>query len=199
MPPSTWVPGPGVSPGSRRRIRSGRTTRRRPSRSMTFDTPMKPATILAREVPYLQAVLDVRGYRHVRKKGVILENRVGRPRVGRHRGHIFSAEFNPARIRTLETGDQPKQRGLARPRRAQQGEELPFGDGETHIVDREHAAVTLRDSLHPEGSGTEVLPRCLWGRQRCPLPHRSTTGPLRMCENYRSKRGAPAARGTLKM
>ena len=77
-----------------------------------------PATILARDVAHLQAVFDVRGHRHVREEGVVLEHGVGRPRVGRHRGHIFSAELDPAGIRTLETGDEAQQRSLAGPRGA---------------------------------------------------------------------------------
>ena len=101
------------------------------------------AALLTGQVSDLEAVLDVGGHRHMRKERVILENGVRRPGVRRHRRHILSAEFDPAGIGTLETGDQPQQRRLTRTGWSQQREEFAFADREADIVDGEHAAVTL--------------------------------------------------------
>ena len=49
------------------------------------------------------------------------------------------AEPDLARGQVLEAGDHPQRGGLAAPRRAEEGEALPFLDGQVHVADGQHA------------------------------------------------------------
>ena len=57
------------------------------------------------------------------------------------------AELHAARVRHLEAGDQPQQRGLAAAGRPEQREELAVGDVEAHAFDGAGLAEPLRHRL----------------------------------------------------
>ena len=60
-----------------------------------------------------QAVANIVEHVHVREQGVVLKDRVHRPPIGRHALDRFSEDFDMAGSRLIESGDQPKARGLA--------------------------------------------------------------------------------------
>ena len=73
---------------------------------------------------HLQPVADVLGDRHVREERVVLEDRVDVARVRRLVGDVGAAERDSPGVRSLEAGDHPQRRRLARARRPEQREEL---------------------------------------------------------------------------
>src|SRR5436189_236683 len=144
-PLSTWAPGSGVWPSATMRIFSGRTVKRRPSRSSMLETPTKPATnavagrsytsagvatCSVRPALHAEAVLDVLAHGHVREERVVLEDSVHVPRIGRPRRDVDAAQMDAARVRPLEPRDDPKQRRLPRPGRPEEREELSLLDVE---------------------------------------------------------------------
>jgi hypothetical protein len=68
-------------------------------------------------------------------------------------GHVFATQLDASGVRPLEPRDQPQQRGLARPGRAEQGEELPLGHGEVDAVDRVDLAVALAERHQADSRG----------------------------------------------
>src|ERR1700694_3793697 len=77
--------------------------------------PIHPALALRSRDPLdAQAVADVLRHGHVREERVVLENGVGVALVWGQRCDVASAELDPTGVRTLETGDDPQQRRLAR-------------------------------------------------------------------------------------
>ena len=101
--------------------------------------------------PHPQAVLDVLGHGHVREQRVILEHGVDVPGVRRHLRDVLAAEFDPPGIRPLEPGDKPQQRGLSRPGRPEQGEELTGPHDEVDTGQRGHLAVPLAQAGDMDG------------------------------------------------
>jgi hypothetical protein len=51
-----------------------------------------------------------------------------------HRGDLFAVDVDAAGGRRVEPGDEAEQSGLARARRADDGDELPVGDGQVELV-----------------------------------------------------------------
>src|SRR5664279_6500906 len=73
----------------------------------------------------LQGVGDVVGDRHVRIKGVVLEDHRHVPGGGRQAGHVAAADADLAGVRRLQARDRAQQGGLAAAGWTEQGEELP--------------------------------------------------------------------------
>ena len=86
---------------------------------------------------HLHSVLDVLRHRHVRKQRVLLEHRVDVPAAGRQPGDVHAAEPDDAGGGLFEAGDHAQHGGLARPGRAEDGEELAVVDGQVGAVDRD--------------------------------------------------------------
>jgi hypothetical protein len=83
----------------------------------------------------------------VREEGVILEDGVGVPLVRRHRRDVTAAQLDAAGVGSLEAGDDPQERRLARARRPEQREELALGDCEVDAIDGYDLAVVLPYAL----------------------------------------------------
>src|SRR5262249_28677770 len=96
-------------------------------------------------------VLDVLGDGHVREQRVVLEDRVDVAEVGRLAGHIGATEFDGARVRALEPGDDAQQRGLARTRGAEHREELAFLDPEVDAGSRDDPSEALANPGQANG------------------------------------------------
>ena len=99
--------------------------------------------------PHAQPVADVLGHGHVRKEGVILEDRVDVAAVRRPTGDVVSGELDPALVGPLETGDQPQRCRFARARGPEQGEKLAARDFEVDAVDGDNVAIGLADADEP--------------------------------------------------
>jgi hypothetical protein len=67
--------------------------------------------------------------------------------MGRHTGQIRAIEQDTARIRRLEAGEHPQQRGLAAAGWTEQREEFALIDVERHALDGRHAGKMLADSV----------------------------------------------------
>ena len=107
---------------------------------MSSASAVAPAALgLARTPLDLQAVLDVLRDGHVREQRVLLEDGVD---VAARAAGSAVTSTPPSRIdaggRLLEAGDHPQHRGLARPRRAEDGEQLAVGDGQVGALDGDH-------------------------------------------------------------
>ncbi len=92
-----------------------------------------------------QAVADVLGDVHVREEGVVLEDRVHVPVVGRDAGDRSPVEEDLALGRLLEPGDHAQGRRLAAAGRPEQAREGAARDLQRHPVDRDDIAEPLRD------------------------------------------------------
>src|SRR5262245_34041454 len=90
---------------------------------------------------------------------VVLEYRVDAALVGRQAFGGIAEDFDVARRRLLETGDQAQAGCLARARRAEHGEEFTLGDLERHIIDGAHAAEVPRHMLETDGGDHEGYER----------------------------------------
>src|SRR5690606_23833754 len=78
--------------------------------------------------------------------------------VRREPRHVSPEELDGAARRAHLPGDEPEQRGLARPVRANHGESLALLDGERYVVDRGHATERAHDVTEPQRDGAG-LPR----------------------------------------
>ena len=84
----------------------------------------------------------------------MLEHGRDLPVVGRQAAHIDAGDLKPlGRDRRFEAADDPEQRGLARARRPQDGQELPRLDAERHMVERGDAAILMQDIDRIERQG----------------------------------------------
>ena len=95
------------------------------------------------DLAQLQRESDVFRYRHVRKQRVTLEHHADISLVRRRQDHFGVAEADTARVGPVEAGDGHQQRGLARPRRSQQGQKLAAFNFEVDRIQRVHLTVTL--------------------------------------------------------
>ena len=98
----------------------------------------------------LQRELDVLADGPVRKQRQRLEHHAGRPLVGRHVVDALAAQQDVAGGRRLHAGQHAQQRRLAAARRADDGEELAFGDVEVDAVDGGEGAESLAQRLERE-------------------------------------------------
>ncbi len=80
---------------------------------------------------------------HVAEEGVVLEHEPHLPLAHRLIGRVFAVEVDGAMIRRLQPGDDPQQRGLARPGWAEQRDQLARRDVEAHVVQRREIAERL--------------------------------------------------------
>ena len=97
-----------------------------------------------------EPVLDVLCHRHVWEEGVVLEDRVHRPVVGRQARDVVPGQLDRALVGELEARDHPQRRRLARSGRAEHREELPARDVEIDRVDRRHVAEALDETPEPD-------------------------------------------------
>ena len=133
-----------------------------------------PAPLGLGHLADLEPVLDVFDHGQVGEERVVLEDGVHVAGVGRLPGYVCAAELDGAAVRTLEPGDDPQQRRLARARRTEHREELALGDLEVHAGDREDAPVPLAQRREAHGGARTT------GARRPPhlsrhLAHRAPT------------------------
>ena len=112
-----------------------------------------------------QAVGDVFRDRHVRPERIGLENDADPPLLRRNlslrRGDHRVADQDSTGIRTVESGDQPQQRGLAAARRAQDRDELAVGNLQRDVRERGEVAVLLAEALEGQSRhGSIPLGNC---------------------------------------
>ena len=131
-----------------------------------------------------QAVLDVLLHGHVREERVVLEHRVDVALVGRAIRHILPAEQHAAARGPFEARDHAQTRGLARPGRPEQREELAAPDVEVDCVDGDERAEMLRHAVQPDAHVTG-------GRTRAGAPDRR--GLLHGCATIAARLAARAA------
>ncbi len=97
-----------------------------------------------------EAVGDVLADGHVREKGVVLEDGVDRPVVGRHAADLLARELDRAVAGVLEAGDHPQRRRLAGAGRAEQGKELAALDLEVYSRNGLDLAVMLGEACEAD-------------------------------------------------
>jgi hypothetical protein len=112
------------------------------------------AAVRLRHPPHPQPVLDVLGHGHVREQRVVLEHGVDVPEVRGDSAHVAPGQLDPPGVGGLEPRDKTEQRGLARARRPEQGEELALAHAELDAVQRDDIAVPL-----PQAGGVDGCPR----------------------------------------
>ena len=105
------------------------------------------AALGLRDASDLHAVLDVLRHRHVRKQCVLLEHGVDVPEAGGQPGDVHAAEPDDAGGGLFESGDHAQHGGLARPRRAQDGEEFTIVDGQVGVVHRDYVSASFGEHL----------------------------------------------------
>ena len=104
-----------------------------------------PGPVGRGDLAQLQAVRDVLGHRHVRPQRIVLEHHADAALVRRHVVDHAIAETDLARVRRVETGQEPQQRGLAAARRTEEGEHLALLDRQADVVDRRQRPEALRE------------------------------------------------------
>ena len=109
-------------------------------------------------LPHAQPEGDIVEHVHVRKQGVVLEDGVHRPLVGRQRADLVAEDFETSLGGELEPGDHAKCRRLAAARGAQHCEELAVLNGEVDMVDSGHVAEALRDTGQLNSSSHQFVP-----------------------------------------
>ena len=112
----------------------------------------------------LEAEGDVVADVEVGEQGVVLEDHVDRPLVGRVVGHVAAAQLDPAARRQLETADHPQGRRLAAARRSEEREEFAGLDVEVDRIDRPHLAKVLGEVDEPDLGGLLGCARHRCGR-----------------------------------
>jgi hypothetical protein len=90
---------------------------------------------------------------HVPEQGVVLEYEADLPLADMAGAGVLAVEQDGALGRELEPGDDPEQRGLARPGRAEQGDQLARADPEVDAGERREAIETLGDLADIDGHG----------------------------------------------
>jgi hypothetical protein len=103
-----------------------------------------------------QAEGDVVPHREVREQRVGLEHHVERALVGHQPGDVLALEQYASRGRRLEAREHAQQRRLAAARRAEQGEDLAFGDVDADVVDGDGAATEVLDHILDAQEGRGV-------------------------------------------
>jgi hypothetical protein len=107
--------------------------------------------LLPGHLAHHQPVADVLRDRHVREQRVVLEDRVDVPVERWEIRDVLSVQEDQPRRRLLEPGDHPQAGRLARPRRAQEGEELAWLDVERDAVDGNDLAEALHHLDQADG------------------------------------------------
>ena len=131
---------------------SSRTSRRalaRPRRDLRFV-----------ELAHLEAEGHVLRDGHMREEGIALKDHAGVAAPWREICHIDAADMRGAARRLDEARNHAQRRGLSAARRAEQDQELAFGDVEADPVDGVMVAVALREipELEPRHHTTcEIL------------------------------------------
>ena len=90
---------------------------------------------------------DVLEHREVGVEGVVLEDH---RQVAAARSLVVDALAGDEHVAgrdVLQSHDHPQQRGLATSRRADEDHELPVGDVQAHVVDREEPVPVLLDDV----------------------------------------------------
>jgi hypothetical protein len=87
----------------------------------------------------------------VREEQVILEDHADAAPMGGERGDEAAVEQDLTRVRRKESGHQVERRGLSRPARAEQGDELARRRLQVDAGDRLHVAELLPQSLQFQG------------------------------------------------
>ncbi len=153
---------------------------------------------------------DVLEHVQVREQRVGLEHGVDVALVRREVGDVAATQVDRPARRILEPADHPKRGRLPAPRGPEQAEELPLGDVEREIVDRDRVAERLRHPLEADvdlrhatscrTNGTGRVSRHTLERGLCPT--RPTAGHpphaprVRRCPGSSTRRGHPRARGS---
>src|SRR6185369_2928016 len=117
--------------------------------------------------PHAQAERDVLEDRHVAEQGVVLEDEADAPLADVGIGGVLAMEEHGARVGHLEAGDHAQQRRLARPRWAEQRDELAGRNVEAEVVADDGLAEALVQVAHLDAH--RVAPPA------CAATRRSTT------------------------
>ena len=88
---------------------------------------------------------------HRREQGVRLEHHRRRPRLRRPPRDVGPSHADGPGVGRLEPADEPEQRRLPAPRRAQERHERARGHGQRDAVDGGHVAVALDDAVDLDG------------------------------------------------
>jgi hypothetical protein len=103
------------------------------------------------------AEADVGRHRQVREEGAILEDHPHAPLVrfdpGAIAGDERAADAHRPGVGRVEPCDDAQQRGLPRPARAEQGDEVAVLDDEAGAVDRPRGTEGLHDARSTDGGG----------------------------------------------
>src|SRR5690606_15665636 len=104
--------------------------------------------------PYAQAELDVVGDRHVPEQRVVLEHEADAALAGFEIVGADVVDPHLPGIGGFEPRDDPQERALAPAGRAEERDELAFGDGEVDVVDHADRAETLGDTMQADHERT---------------------------------------------
>ncbi len=110
---------------------------------------------------------DVLTHGHVREEQVLLEDEPQAPLLRRQPGDVTVPDGDGAGVGFAESGDHHQRRGLARPRGAEEGDELPRRDLHGRLVDGDDVPVRLAQGHHRQrlaGRGGRLAAGHLHGR-----------------------------------
>ncbi len=124
---------------------------------MRSSSRMRGRVLAAGDALHLEPEGDVVVDRHVREEGVLLEDHVDRPSVGRDRRDVVPLQDDTPHVGLLEAGDHAQRRRLAAAARAEQREELPLADLERHVVHGRDSTEALADAAECDRDAS-VLP-----------------------------------------
>ena len=113
-----------------------------------------PGDLGPRGAADFEAVADIPGDVEMREEGIVLEHHANVAAPCRQRRDIARADEDSAALRLEIAGDEVEQRRFARPRRAEQGQELAGMDIEIRRQQRRDAAIALADRGEPQGTAT---------------------------------------------
>ena len=112
--------------------------------------------------PPTEAEGHVRGDGEVRKEGVVLEDHADATALGLDEaagaGHLDRVQQDATGRRAIDAGDQPQERGLPGPGRAEQAEDFALRHLEGDVAQRRDGTVALADRFERDTG----LGRCRW-------------------------------------
>jgi hypothetical protein len=129
--------------------------------------------LAAAHAAHAERETDVLGYRHVREKGIALEDHTDPALVGRKVRDVPAANVDRAAVGRVEAGNCVQDRGLAATARSEKRHELARRDIERRVVHGDHGPVGLAQSFDMD-LGADAVGRHATSSARRSTPNRAS-------------------------